>query len=360
MRITQLTQDQVEFDFSMIPSLYQTVTLVLPGKQVVVELDIGNIHDRPIDNQVRLNSMDLVLDFKAYQQRAEKQESTIAGYQSVLVALAEFLPEWPPSIAEVNQFFDRYRTKKYSQVTRAEYWVRLNAWFNWAKECGYIMFNPMKHVTQPGMPTIEARVISPPDFVKVINHLREIVADSRPRQHTLPYERAIRDLAMLRFTYSTGCRISEVAGLRLRELHLEDRRAEIELENAKTKEYRSVYFGCQAQASLDSWLDIRPPIGDHVFLGTRGNGWFKKGFTTSGMYQAWRARQAAAGIGWYEFHEIRHSHVTYSLNNGVPIHHVSHQAGHRSPTTTLRVYAHSEDPERKQAYEGRNPDDDLE
>jgi integrase len=48
------------------------------------------------------------------------------------------------------------------------------------------------------------------------------------------------------------------------------------------------------------------------------------------------------------------------MDNGIPIYHISRQAGHSKPDITLRIYAHSEDPERKQAYEGKNLDDDLE
>ena len=49
-----------------------------------------------------------------------------------------------------------------------------------------------------------------------------------------------------------------------------------------------------------------------------------------------------------------------NMDNGIPIHHVSRQAGHSKPNITLRIYTHSQDPERKEAYNGKNPDDTLE
>ncbi len=211
------------------------------------------------------------------------------------------------------------------------------------------------------MPLVEAGVIRPQDFVKVIKFLKGVINNSRPKQHTLPYERAIRDLAIIRFAYATGCRRGEVAGLRTRDLYLADNKAIIQLKTSKTKRNRpDVFFGKQARLAIEDWLEIRPEKGEQLFLGTRGNGWSQEQFTPAGIYQAWKEWQKAAGVGPYRFHEIRHSHITHSMNSGIPIHHVSKQAGHSSSDITLRVYTHSQDEERKQAYSGKNPDDLLE
>ncbi len=113
-------------------------------------------------------------------------------------------------------------------------------------------------------------------------------------------------------------------------------------------------------SSIEDWLEIRPEKGEQLFLGTRGNGWSQEQFTPAGIYQAWKERQKETKIGPYRFHEIRHSHITHSMNSAIPIHHVSKQAGHSSSDITLRVYTHSQDEERKQAYSGKNPDDLLE
>ncbi|MBE7556295.1 MAG: hypothetical protein HS126_35030 [Anaerolineales bacterium] len=48
------------------------------------------------------------------------------------------------------------------------------------------------------------------------------------------------------------------------------------------------------------------------------------------------------------------------MNNGIPLHHISQQAGHSRPDITLRIYTHSQDPERQRAYSDKNPDDTLE
>jgi len=216
-------------------------------------------------------------------------------------------------------------------------------------------------VTRRKMPFVEAEVIRPEDFVKVIKWLKEVRDTSLPRKRGLPYERAIRDLAIIRFTYATACRLGEVAGLRMRDLYLEESKVFVRPETSKTKKKRDyVFFGRQARVALEDWLAIRPNKGEQVFLGTRGNGWSKRLLSSGGIFQAWMGRQAEAGIGPYKFHEIRHSHVTHSLDNGIPVHHVSKQAGHSSADITLRIYTHSHDEERWRAYNALNPDDILE
>lgn len=40
-------------------------------------------------------------------------------------------------------------------------------------------------------------------------------------------------------------------------------------------------------------------------------------------------------------HDIRHSHATYLLSQGIPVQDVSRRLGHSEPTTTLKIYTHS-------------------
>jgi integrase len=359
--LTAYNQDQHKFDFAA--TLYQTLTVVLPGKQIIVDFQTGQVSDQLIENQPSLATADLVARFQDHQRKRGLGQSTMASYRSVLIALAVSVPEWPPTAEAIDTFLERYRGEKYSKVTLAEYWARLNTWFNWTQQMGYLGTNPMLLVTRPDLPTIEAEPIRPQDFIKVINFLRETIATTQLRQRTLLHERAVRDLAIIRFAYSTGCRIGEIAQLKLSDLDDMDQYT-VNIRAATTKgrkkKGRDACLGRQARYSLDLWLEIRPDIGDRVFIGTLGNGWAQKPLTPSGIYLAWQQWQAQAGIGPYKFHQIRHSHITHSMNNGIPIHHISRQAGHSKPDITLRIYTHSQDPERRRAYSEKNPDDTLE
>lgn len=55
----------------------------------------------------------------------------------------------------------------------------------------------------------------------------------------------------------------------------------------------------------------------------------------------WRPAVERAQIGSRpRIHDLRHSHASWLLSNGVPVHVVSARLGHEDPKVTLRVYAH--------------------
>jgi site-specific recombinase XerD len=290
-------------------------------------------------------------------------DSTLSGYASPLHALAKYCPTWPPESETICDFLNLYRNGDYSKVTVKDYRTRLNKFFIWCIEAGHLRVNPMLQVPKFKPPTqdIDDRIIPPENFNQVIDYLEQIIATTQLRQANLPHERAIRDRAIIRLTYATGRRVREVAGLQMSKLDPEQYAAIILASLAKNKKRRMVCFGNEAQTTLLEWLMIRPDgINESVFLGTRGNGWSRKPITGSGISHMWVTRQIEAGIVKpHRFHDIRHSHITHSLDAGVPMHHVSAQAGHTSPSVTSGVYSHSTDPACKLAYQGKNPDDLL-
>lgn len=346
----------VVFDLRDLAGPDVKVKLLLPHGDLVVDVDAMVSH--PADNGITDHrpTIELTDEFRRHQLDDGKKPSTIECYQAVLNSFAEFCPTWPPTEETIREFLRIYREKEYSEITIHEYRMRLGHWLKWARAKGYLVGDPMQDIprTKPDDPEIE--VIPPRQLVRVIATLNDIIETAQPHHRNLPYERAIRDLAIIRLAYATGGRISEIANLELRDLNLEERLAIIQ---PGKSDRRVVYLSRQAVRVLITWLDIRPEIGTYVFTGTRGNGWTTR-IERSGLYLMWRERQREAGIGPYKFHEIRHSHVTHSMDNGIPLHHVSAQAGHASPDITARLYIHSQDEERRRAYDGHNPDDMLE
>jgi integrase len=84
------------------------------------------------------------------------------------------------------------------------------------------------------------------------------------------------------------------------------------------------------------FMQLQPLLktdGNYVFGGDIGlspsliRAEFKKGIEKSGVKQI-------------RLHDMRHSHATWLINNGVNIVAVSRRLGHKDITTTLRVYAH--------------------
>ena len=206
MKLSLTTHNQEQQVLDISSTLYQALTVNLPGRQITVDFQTGQVYNRDLESQELITTAELVTRYRVHQRKRRLSNSTIASYRSVLRALAAFAPEWPPTPEAIDLFLDGYADRNCSPVTLAEYWKWLNTWFKWTQQMGYIDLNPMRMVDRREMPDSEAGVIEPQDFVKIIKLLQEVIANSRPRQVGLPYERAIRDLAIIRFTYATGCR----------------------------------------------------------------------------------------------------------------------------------------------------------
>jgi integrase len=195
----------------------------------------------------------------------------------------------------------------------------------------------------------------------VFKYIQNTIDQTEPRQPNLIHERGIRDLAIFRLAYSTGIRRKGIATLEMNDLFIEEKKVVLRDEADKEGKGGDRFLSHKANMCVADWLEIRPDIGSRLFIGAIGNGWNKEGFIRGrGLLSAWQRWQRKAGIVKpYTFHALRHSHVSHSLDNGIPVHHVSAQAGHASPDVTLRIYSDPNPVERRAAYEGHNPDDAI-
>ena len=142
---------------------------------------------------------------------------------------------------------------------------------------------------------------------------------------------------IVRLLLLTGCRKSEIVRLRWSEV----RDSVLALADAKTGP-RTVPLNSRARAILErqlrtgspfvfpSPLDPSRPRGDHLGL--------------------WYQVRREAGIEDVRLHDLRHTHASHAVMNGVPVPVVSRLLGHSNTRMTLR-YAHLGDREIEQAAE---------
>lgn len=149
-----------------------------------------------------------------------------------------------------------------------------------------------------------------------------------------------RDRAVLELLYATGCRASEVSGMRLTDLHLTDGFCTCRGKGGKE---RVVPLGRRAIAAVAAWLErIRPTFAARaggqpawVVLSARGNG-----LSRMRIWEIVQEHTAAAGIPpGIGPHTLRHSFATHLVAGGVDLRHVQEMLGHASIATTQR-YTH--------------------
>jgi integrase/recombinase XerD len=149
----------------------------------------------------------------------------------------------------------------------------------------------------------------------------------------------LRDRALLELMYSSGLRISEVAGLKLNDLQLA---AGFLRATGKGRKERIVPVGHQAVEWLRRYqTEARPRLAkDHptvgeVFLSTRG-----QKLSTKTIWHLVKKHVRAAGITQnVKPHTLRHSFATHLLDNGGDLRVIQEMLGHADIATT-QIYTH--------------------
>jgi integrase/recombinase XerD len=167
-----------------------------------------------------------------------------------------------------------------------------------------------------------------------------------------------RDRAALETLYATGCRASEVVGLRPRDLDFARGTARCV---GKGDKERLVPLGSRARAALEVYLrDDRPalvrrhPETEAVFVGRSG-----RSLSRMGLWRVVKTHARGAGLPEHVSpHTLRHSFATHMLAGGADLRVVQEMLGHVSIATT-QIYTRVELSRLRQvhaAFHPRSPD----
>ena len=159
---------------------------------------------------------------------------------------------------------------------------------------------------------------------------------------------------MLELFYSTGMRLSELAGLNLEDLDLVSDQVKV---RGKGKKERIVPVGQHAGRALRAYFLLRDSklafgSGDRraLFLNVRG-----KRITGRGVQLAVKSVLSVLARGRdLHVHSLRHSFATHLLDAGADLRAVQELLGHASLSTT-QVYTHTSVERLKKVYHQAHP-----
>jgi len=163
----------------------------------------------------------------------------------------------------------------------------------------------------------------------------------------------LRDRAMLETLYATGLRVSELVGLKLTAVNLNDGVLRV---TGKGNKDRLVPLGEEAVQWLRRYLsDARPlllekNLSDAVFVTARGGGMTRQAF----WYLIRRRAQAAGITRPLSPHTLRHAFATHLLNHGADLRVVQMLLGH-SDISTTQIYTHVARERMKQLHAQHHP-----
>ena len=292
------------------------------------------------------DSMNMYLEqFLSYLENEKNySEYTILGYQDNIDLFFSFLEQKRISdIKKVDYSIIRvYLVElyhhKYSNRTISRHISSLRSFFKYLEKEKVIEENPMVFISNP---KLEQKLPS------VLNYsqLEEII--EKPDQSTVL---GVRNACIFELLYSTGMRVSELVGLKLKDISLKERKIKV---LGKGSKERFVLFGTPSYDLLTSYLNVREELlngkqNDSVFLDAKG-----EVLTTHGVRYILNQYTKGTNIRVTP-HMFRHTFATDMLNEGADLKTVQELLGHENLSTT-QIYTHVSNERLRNVYLHSHP-----
>ncbi|MDQ1314470.1 MAG: integrase/recombinase XerD [Pseudomonadota bacterium] len=223
----------------------------------------------------------------------------------------------------------------------ARYTSTLKRFYRYLLRENLIAADPTLNLDSPKLPRSLPRTLTEADVERLL--------DSADTDMAL----GLRDRAMLETLYATGLRVSELVGLKLTALNVNDGVLRV---TGKGNKDRLVPLGEEAVQWLKRYLaEARPlllekNLSDAVFVTARGDGMTRQAF----WYLIKRRAQAAGITRPLSPHTLRHAFATHLLNHGADLRVVQMLLGHADISTT-QIYTHVARERLKQLHASHHP-----
>jgi integrase/recombinase XerD len=232
-----------------------------------------------------------------------------------------------PSLRDLSHYLEFLRDEQLAPPSVARHLVALKMFYRF-----------LRLEERTGESTIE--LLSSPTLWERIPHVLSPESVTKLLEAPLPLDRYfLRDRAILETLYATGCRVSEVANLKMEDLYLDSAFCKC---FGKGSKQRIVPLGQPSIQALRAYLEgLRPRLtrtaadAPWVFVSRGG-----KGLTRELLWMLVRKYAKRAGLsGKVSPHTLRHSFATHLLAGGADLRTVQELLGHANIRTTQQ-YTH--------------------
>ncbi len=298
---------------------------------------------------------------------------TNASYRRDLVLFEQQL-EVPPlkaDISDIRLFIADLGAKGYETSSLNRILASVRGFYRYAVHFGLRADNPSIAVRNLKVPKKLPRFLFAEDAARFCASPSASLSDEPPSADALTQQALAsgmpriahdplwpeRDTALLTLLYSTGCRVSEIATLKIADIEPSLTSAIV---TGKGNKERKVFFSKAAREALACYLGERKScLGRHeenlaaqkvLFISKRGNPLSVRGIQfILAHYSGGTGEQ-----GHLSPHALRHSFATTLVNRGADIRIVQEMLGHASISTTQR-YTHVTQERLKKLYHQAHP-----
>jgi tyrosine recombinase XerC len=256
---------------------------------------------------------------------------TLRAYERDLKDFSEYCHAQPEDIdmIDIRGFISEQINKGKSKTTVSRKLATLRSFFSYLYQEGYVKINQAKLVPAPKTSKHLPNFLSVDDAFNLVQTPEGI--------GLLP----VRDRAILELLYSSGLRVSEIAGLNIDDLNTREGMVKAK---GKGKKERIVPVGNKAMDSLKSYLIERKLYKKKKLISDSDNALFlnRNGerLTDRQIRRIVVKYARAIGIdGQIGPHTLRHTFATHLLFGGADLRVIQELLGHSSLSTTQK-YTH--------------------
>lgn len=221
------------------------------------------------------------------------------------------LREWMASLYEL----------KLSRVSIRRKLAAVRSFLQHLVRQGIVGINSAKHILTPKVPKNLPRVMTAEQTNTLIDRVQEGQLLKRPS--------LVRDIAIFEVLYGCGIRVSELVGINISDVDMEQRWL---LVRGKGKKERQVPFGDRVASALERYLAERTNGEPAVFLNNRGRRLSARSVESIVKLYA----TVLTGDSSLHPHSLRHAYATHLLSDGADLRAIQELLGHASLSTTQK------------------------
>ncbi|MDI9215924.1 site-specific tyrosine recombinase/integron integrase [Clostridium tertium] len=243
---------------------------------------------------------------------------TLRNYEYILRKLQNtfYKPVGTITTADIKMLMYSEAEKK-SPSSMNTFMTPIKLFFKWLQNEEFIIKNPCASIK----PVKEPKRMRKPLTEEQVETLRDTMLTRREK-------------AILEFFLSTGCRLSEVLNVKIKELDFNNKTL---LVIGKGNKERKVYFTERCKRALLNYLKDRKDNCEYLFITDRKP---CRKLSTRGMEVIVNKMQIKSGLDRnIHPHIFRHTFATHALRSGMKPEVIQQILGHEDVGITLKVYA---------------------
>jgi integrase/recombinase XerD len=255
-------------------------------------------------------------------------EKTIRNYNYILSRFASYLRKPLSSITTMDmRMYLAYISKDVKASTTNAAISCFKSFFAWLVNNEYIIRNPMNQIKLTKVPKRVRKALTEEE----VELLRQACKSDREK-------------ALVEFAYSSGCRLSEIVSINVRDIDFNDLCLFV---IGKGDKERKVRFSIKAKVLLHNYLNSRKGSSEALFISSKSPYQRIGGRAIEREFDNIAKR---AGFDKSVFpHIFRHSYATHKLNAGMSLPTLQHLMGHETSATT-QIYAQLNDENIRHEY----------